>query len=53
MKSSINHNEWIKIIGEYIGMENTDDILRYCMAYTLQSLRAGEDMSRFHWGDTP
>ena len=44
-----SHNRWIKEIGKYIDEENEDFIVRFALSYTLQSLRAGEDMHRFKW----
>ena len=49
MNNVANHNKWVKQVGEYIGSEDTRDILLYCIAYTLQSLRSEEDMTRFRW----
>lgn len=45
-----SHHRWIEEIGELIGEEDDGNIVRYALSYTLQSLRAGEDMHRFRWG---
>lgn len=47
-----SHNKWIEEIGKYIDEENEDFIVRFALSYTLQSLRAGENIHRFRW-DTP
>ena len=47
-----SHESWIKEIGKYTGEKDAGNVVRYALSYTLQSLRAGEDMHRFRW-DTP
>lgn len=54
MKDVLTHNNWLKQIGEHIGEDRPREIILFSMAYTLQSLRCGEDLKRFNWGmDTP
>lgn len=54
MTDVLTHNNWLKQIGEYIGNDDPREIILFSMAYTLQSLRCGEDLKRFNWGmDTP
>lgn len=49
-----SHNRWLKRIGKIIGDDDPRNIVLFCMAYTLQSLRSEEDLDRFRWdGDTP
>ncbi len=43
------HNEWVDEVGKYIESEEPKDIILFCVSYTLQSLRAEEDMLRFRW----
>lgn len=44
-------NRWAIEINKYINLEKEEDIIRFCLSYTLQSLKAGEDFSRFRWDD--
>lgn len=43
------HNNWLSEINKYIGEMSYDEIILYCVSYTLQSLRNNEDMERFKW----
>lgn len=43
------HENWIREIGKYTGEKDYDLIVRFALSYTLQSLRAGEDVHRFRW----
>ncbi len=43
-----NHYSWIKEIRQYINRTD-DEVIRYSLAYTLQSLRNNENMNRFKW----
>lgn len=42
-------NRWVKEVNKYIKRDKEEDVIRFCLAYTLQSLRAGEDLDRFKW----
>ena len=46
-----SHNHWIVEIKKYLGDFSDDEIVKYALSYTLQSLRNGEDMNRFKWSD--
>lgn len=45
------HSHWVKEIGKYTNEANFDNIIKFALSYTLQSLRAGEDINRFKWDD--
>ena len=51
-----HYDRWVDQIKEYVeeineGFEyNKEFIIKLCLAYTLQSLRNGEDLKRFQWG---
>jgi len=47
----IDHNNWVAEIKKYIDVENEVDVVKFALSYTLQSLRAGENIYRFRWGD--
>lgn len=47
-----SHNHWIREIRKLL--KNSDevsdeDIVKFALSYTLQSLRYGEDFDRFKW----
>ena len=44
-----SHQHWIKEIKKYRGDYSDDEIIKFALSYTLQSLRAGENMERFKW----
>ena len=45
-----SHQKWIDEIKKYRKGEYTDDeIIKFALSYTLQSLRNNEDMDRFKW----
>lgn len=48
-----HYDRWIKEIKKYIDNEdfeyNEEFIIKFCLSYTLQSLRNGEDLKRFRW----
>jgi len=48
---NFSHSNWIKEISKYIGEENYENIIKFSLSYTLQSLRANEDFDRFKWRD--
>ena len=51
-----HYDRWVDQIKEYVeeineGFEyDREFIIKLCLAYTLQSLRNGEDLKRFQWG---
>lgn len=48
-----NHYErWINQIKEYVDLEDDDFIIKLALSYTLQSLRCGENLRRFQWGNS-
>ena len=46
-----SHSHWVKEIGKYIEEDNFENIIKFSLSYTLQSLRANEDIRRFQWND--
>ena len=52
-----HYDRWIKQIKKYVEKTNKDFeyneefIIKLCLSYTLQSLRNGENLKRFRWGD--
>lgn len=44
-----NNDRWINEIKKYIDCENDKHIIKFCLSYTLQSLRNGENLDRFKW----
>jgi len=44
-----SHNHWIKEIGKYTGEKNYENIIKFSLSYTLQSLKQNEDFNRFKW----
>ena len=46
-----SHNHWIKEIRKYVGDKTDEEIIKFSLSYTLQSLRAEEDFNRFKWSD--
>ena len=50
-----HYDRWIKQIKNYVektneGFEyNEEFIIKFCLSYTLQSLRNGENLKRFRW----
>ena len=52
MKFNEEHFErWINEIDVYLHLDNPTNVLKFSLAYTLQSLRHGEDLKRFKWSD--
>lgn len=43
------HNQWIKELSKYLPNQSNKDIIKYSLAYTLQSFRNEENMGRFKW----
>lgn len=51
-KKNIEDNQrWLNEIKKYIKNDNDIQVMKFCLSYTLQSLRAGEDFNRFKWRD--
>ena len=48
----IDHNNWVGEIKKYINVDDEINVVKFALSYTLQSLRAGEDINRFKWGDS-
>lgn len=46
---NFSHSHWIKEIAKYTDEENYENIIKFSLSYTLQSLRAKEDFNRFKW----
>lgn len=44
-----SHNHWVKEIRKYVGDKTDEEIIKFSLSYTLQSLRAKEDFNRFKW----
>ena len=44
-----SHHHWIKEISKYVDNRTDEEIVKFALSYTLQSLRANEDMERFKW----
>ena len=44
-----SHMHWVKEIGKHINEDNSLNIIRFALSYTLQSIRAGENLDRFKW----
>lgn len=44
-----SHNHWIKEIKKYKKELTDEEIIKFSLSYTLQSLRANENMERFKW----
>lgn len=49
INNDFSHIHWVKEIGEIIGKDDVRDIVIFTLSYTLQSLKAGEDVNRFKW----
>ena len=49
IKRLLYHSKWIDEIGYYINKTDDVDIIKFALGYTLQSLRANEDIHRFRW----
>lgn len=45
------HSKWIEDIGKYIHQDDNVDIIKFALSYTLQSLKAKEDINRFKWNE--
>ena len=46
------HKYWLNEIRNYLGVCYSEaEIINLALAYTLQSIRVGEDISRFKWDD--
>lgn len=43
------HHKWVEDLHSYLPNQSDESIIEYCLSYTLQSLRNGEDMDRFKW----
>ena len=50
-KFEFSHIHWIKEIQKYTGETSALNVVKYALSYTLQSLRANENMNRFKWSD--
>ena len=49
-KKDIEHiQRWINEIKKYDNTKSDKDIMKFALAYTLQSLRNNENMNRFKW----
>lgn len=52
-KDAYHYDRWIKEIKKHIDNEdfeyNEEFIIKFCLSYTLQSLKNGEDLKRFRW----
>ena len=44
-----SHQRWIKEINKYINNQTDEQVVKFALSYTLQSLRANENMERFKW----
>ena len=44
-----NRKRWVDDIKKYINECDDWNIIQFCLSYTLQSLKNGEDMDRFKW----
>ena len=44
-----SHQRWINEIQKYRGNYTSEQIIKFSLAYTLQSLRNGENIDRFKW----
>ncbi len=44
-----SHQSWIEEIRKYRGEYTDEEIIKFSLAYTLQSLRKGENIDRFKW----
>ena len=44
-----SHQRWIDEIQKYRGDYTSEQIIKFSLAYTLQSLRNGENIDRFKW----
>lgn len=44
-----SHQRWIKEINKYINNQTDEEVIKFALSYTLQSLRANENMERFKW----
>ncbi len=44
-----SHNHWIKEIRKYVSDKTDEEIIKFSLSYTLQSLREKEDFNRFKW----
>lgn len=54
MKDKLNmnvesHKQWIEEIKKYLTDYSDEDIVKYSLSFTLQSLRNNIDMSMFKW----
>lgn len=43
------YKSWINQINEYVTLDDDKYIIKFALAYTLQSLRSGVDLDRFKW----
>ena len=50
-KNKEDSNRWIEEICSYIGEQPNEYVIKLSLSYLLQSLRNGEDIYRFQWGD--
>lgn len=48
-KDAKHYQRWIDQIKEYVDSDDEVFIVKIALAYTLQSLRAGESLKRFQW----
>jgi len=49
MIEGFSHNHWIREIKKYTGETNDDNVIKFALSYTLQSLRNSENLQRFKW----
>lgn len=46
-----SHNHWVREISEIIDEDNMDNVVKFALSYTLQSLKHNKDevFTRFKW----
>ena len=44
-----SHQRWINEIRNYLNNQTDEEVIKFALSYTLQSLRANENMERFKW----
>lgn len=44
-----SHSHWINEIQKYRSDLSDEDVIKFALSYTLQSLRKNEDFDRFKW----
>ena len=48
---NFSHVRWVREIGDFLKEDDFHNIVKFSLAYTLQSIRAGENLDRFKWDD--